>query len=156
MKTTLDAIIHGAQFSVRHEDMLIEVSRFVKDLVMKHSHLDDVKDFCIGKRFTFEHEADDWDTTTLTFEAFPLIVYNKGVITISIQHDKLKCPDCEGTGMARGECYHCGNEIDEECEYCNGTGLFSDDWKDIEKQYNIDIPEIVLYKTLDLRQGELF
>ena len=78
-------------------------------------------------------------------------------MTISIQHDNTqKCSICGGAGTVEGNCFECGNEIDEECEQCYGTGLLCSDWNDFKQYYDIDMPEKVLYKTLDLRQGELF
>jgi hypothetical protein len=168
MKTTADTIMVGQKFSVRHETELIDVTQLLQAMVSDHYNLvapgldDDVKDFHTGKRFSFEVKvgeyADiDYNSDSITIEAFPLVVYTKGVITIHVQHDNVqKCPFCEGTGAQECTCYNCGSEDEETCELCCGTGLLCDGWEDFQQYYDIDLPEIVHYKTIDLRQGELF
>jgi hypothetical protein len=166
MKTTACRILEDDfKFSVTHQNMVIDVTTPLQILISKHydfktEELDDCpNDFTIGKQFTFEVEPGryaDCEADTNTFEAFPLIIYKKGIISISIQHDKLKCPYCNGNGIIDGECSECGGDIQEECEDCFGSGYFSDDWQWLQDYYDVDLPEIVHYKTIDLRQGELF
>lgn len=160
MKTTADLILSKLTHDsvIHYMDEYINISNDMRQLIENHykNHVfDEKKERMDSRKFSFECFFSEDDVLDAV-EAKVILEYNNGAITIFIEHLGTQCPECHGTGIVETTCESCGSDIEEDCLECDGYGRIDDNWELTANMYDLDIPKEIVYKTIDLRQGELF
>lgn len=157
MKTTADLIVSGKfLYSVKYMGEKISISNHLRRIVEKHYYyfsraLDSTSEEISTEPFRFYHKNNF--NEKIIVGAHISLRYTQGIISIFIVHDRVQCVECEGRGYVRGVCSECGQDADIECEECYGSGLDYD--FDKSSINDTGLEKEVLYKVLDLNQGEL-